>query len=99
MRANAENADIVKILGAAPVTMPVTEAYDSLSRGVVDGTLFPIEALQGFKIGEVVKTVIENYGVSYATSMYCIMNKAKWNQISPADQKAIEKINNAGDNK
>jgi len=93
IRANAENADIVKMLGAAPVTMPVTEAYDSLSRGVVDGTLFPLEALQGFKIGEVVKTVIENYGVSYATSMYCIMNKDKWNQISPADQKAIEKIN------
>jgi TRAP-type C4-dicarboxylate transport system substrate-binding protein len=93
IRANAENADIVKYLGASPVTMPVTEAYDSLSRGVVDGTLFPLEALQGFKIGEVVKTVIENYGVSYATSMYCIMNKDKWNQISPADQKAIEKIN------
>ena len=93
IRANAENADIVKALGASPVTMPVTEAYDSLSRGVVDGTLFPIEALRGFKIGEVVKTVIENYGMSYMTSMYCIMNKAKWNAISPADQKAIEKIN------
>ena len=93
IRANAENADIVRNLGASPVTMPVTEAYDSLSRGVVDGTLFPIEALQGFKIGEVVKTVLENYGVSYMTSMYCIMNKAKWNQISPADQKAIEKLN------
>jgi TRAP-type C4-dicarboxylate transport system substrate-binding protein len=25
--------------------------------------------------------------------MYAIMNKAKWNAISPADQKAIEKIN------
>lgn len=93
IRANAENADIVKNLGASPVTMPVTEAYDSLSRGVVDGTLFPIEALQGFKIAEVIKTVIENYGISYLTSMYCIMNKDKWNAISPADQQAIEKIN------
>ena len=73
--------------------MPVTETYDALSRGVVDGCLFPLEALQGFKIGEVVKTVIENYGVSYLTSMYVIMNKSKWNAISPADQKAIEKIN------
>ena len=93
IKANAENADIVKVLGASPVTMPVTEAYDSLSRGVIDGCLFPIEALQGFKIGEVVKTVIENYGVSYMTSMYCVMNKDKWNAISPADQKAIEKLN------
>ncbi len=93
IKANAENADIVKNLGASPVTMPVTETYDALSRGVVDGCLFPLEALQGFKIGEVVKTVIEDYPMSYATSMYAIMNKAKWNAISPADQKVIEKIN------
>jgi TRAP-type transport system periplasmic protein len=93
IKANAENADIVKNLGASPVTMPVTETYDALSRGVVDGCLFPLEALQGFKIGEVVKTVLEDYPMSYMTSMYAIMNKAKWNAISPADQKAIEKIN------
>lgn len=93
IKANAENADIVKNLGASPVTMPVTETYDGLSRGLLDGCLFPIEALQGFKIGEVVKTVLEDYPMSYATSMYAIMNKAKWNAISPADQKAIEKIN------
>jgi TRAP-type transport system periplasmic protein len=93
IKANAENADIVKALGASPVTMTVGETYDGLSRGIVDGTLFPIEALQGFKIGEVVKTVLENYGMSYMTSMYAIMNKDKWNAISPADQKAIEKIN------
>jgi TRAP-type C4-dicarboxylate transport system substrate-binding protein len=93
IKANAENADIVKNLGAAPVTMPVSETYDSLSRGVIDGTLFPIEALQGFKIGEVVKTVLENYGMSYMTSMYVVMNKDKWNAITPADQTAIEKIN------
>jgi TRAP-type transport system periplasmic protein len=93
IKANAENADIVKNLGASPVTMPVTETYDALSRGVVDGCLFPLEALQGFKIGEVVKSVLEDYPMSYMTSMYAIMNKAKWNAISPADQKAIEKIN------
>ncbi|MFA6505455.1 MAG: TRAP transporter substrate-binding protein [Treponemataceae bacterium] len=93
IKANAENADIVTNLGAAPVTMPVTETYDSIQRGVIDGTLFPVEALQGYKIGEVVKTVIENYGLSYMTSMYVIMNKDRWNAISPADQKAIEAIN------
>jgi TRAP-type transport system periplasmic protein len=93
LKANAENADIVKNLGGAPVTMPVSETYDALSRGIVDGTLFPVEALQGFKIGEVVKTVLEDYGVSYMTSMYVVMNKDKWNSISPADQKAIEQLN------
>ncbi len=93
IKANAENADIVKNLGGAPVTMPVSEAYDSVQRGVIDGTLFPIEALQGYKIGEVVKTVIQDYGMSYMTSFYTIMNKDKWNAISAADRAAIEKIN------
>jgi TRAP-type C4-dicarboxylate transport system substrate-binding protein len=93
IKANSENADIVKNLGASPVTMPVTETYDGLSRGLIDGCLFPLEALQGFKIAEVVKTVLEDYPMSYATSQYVIMNKAKWNAMSPADQKAIEKIN------
>lgn len=93
IRANAENIGIVKAIGAAPVTMPISEAYDALSRGIVDGTLFPIEPLQGFKLAEVVKTVLENHGISYMTSFYVIMNKDKWNKISPEDQKAIEKIN------
>jgi TRAP-type C4-dicarboxylate transport system substrate-binding protein len=93
IKANAENVEAVKALGASPVTMTVSETYDGLSRGIVDGAVFPIEALQGFKIAEVVKTVIENYGISYGTSMYVVMNKDKWNKISPADQKAIEKLN------
>ncbi len=93
IKANAENADIVRNLGASPVTMPVTETYDALSRGVVDGCLFPLEALQGFKIGEVVKTVLEDYPMSYMTSFYTVMNKAKWNALSPADQKAIDALN------
>jgi TRAP-type C4-dicarboxylate transport system substrate-binding protein len=92
IKANAENADIVKNLGASPVTMPVTETYDALSRGVVDGCLFPLEALQGFKIAEVVKTVLEDYPMSYMTSIFTVMNKAKWNALSPADQQAIDKI-------
>ncbi|MBN2040581.1 MAG: TRAP transporter substrate-binding protein [Spirochaetes bacterium] len=93
IKANAENVGIVTALGASPVTMTVGETYDGLSRGLIDGCLFPIEALQGFRIGEVVKTVLEDYGMSYMTSMYVIMNKDKWNSISSADQKAIEKIN------
>ena len=32
IKANAENADIVRNLGASPVTMPVTETYDGLAR-------------------------------------------------------------------
>jgi TRAP-type C4-dicarboxylate transport system substrate-binding protein len=93
IKANAENADIVKALGGAPVTMPITETYDALQKGLAEGILLPNEALKGWKFAEVVKASIDSDAVSYLTSMYVIMNKDKWNQISKADQNAIEKIN------
>lgn len=93
IKTNAENADFVKALGGAPVTMPITETYDALQKGLAEGILLPNEALKGWKFAEVVKTSIDSNAVSYLTSMYVIMNKDKWNQISKADQASIEKIN------
>jgi TRAP-type C4-dicarboxylate transport system substrate-binding protein len=93
IKTNAENADFVKALGGAPVTMPITETYDALQKGLAEGILLPNEALKGWKFAEVVKTSIDSNAVSYLTSMYVIMNKDKWNQISKEDQATIEKIN------
>jgi TRAP-type C4-dicarboxylate transport system substrate-binding protein len=93
IKANAENADIVKVLGGAPVTMPITETYDALQKGLAEGILLPNEALKGWRFAEVVKASLDSNAVSYLTSMYVIMNKDKWNSISSADQQAIEKIN------
>jgi TRAP-type C4-dicarboxylate transport system substrate-binding protein len=84
---------IVTLLGGAPVAMPMPETYDSLSRGVVDGTLNPQEALQGFKFGEVVKFSTESYGSANSSGFFIVMNKDKWNAL-PADiQQIIEKVN------
>ncbi len=33
------SAETLKSLGATPVTMPVTEVYQSLNRGVIDATI------------------------------------------------------------
>ena len=74
-------------------TQPITETYDSLQRGLVDGVLGPIEALKGWKFGELVKVCLENYAVSYMTSMFVVMNKDKWNALSRTDQAIIENIN------
>jgi TRAP-type C4-dicarboxylate transport system substrate-binding protein len=86
-------ANIVKALGGTPVAMPMGDTYDALSRGVVDGSMAPQESLQGWKWGEVVKFSTENFGSSYSTAMFVVMNKQKWNSL-PADVKAIfEKVN------
>ncbi len=93
IRCTGMAAKIVAALGATPVAMPMGETYDALSRGVVDGSMAPQEALQGWKWGEVVKYTIENFGSSYSTGMFVVMNKDKWNSLPPDVQKTIEQIN------
>lgn len=86
-------AKIVGAMGGAPVAMPVSEAYDALHKGVVDASLAAMEAVEGWKWGEVVKFSIESPGFGYTTTFVVAMNKEKWNALSPETQKIIEKIN------
>lgn len=84
---------IVAALGGTPVAMPMGETYDALSRGVVDASMAPQESLNTWKWGEVVKFTTEDFGASYSTGMFVVMNKERWNSL-PADiQKTIEKLN------
>ena len=93
IRSHGNSAKIVQYLGGAPVGMPMTETYDSISRGVAEGVMCPFEALKGWKLGEVCNFTTTNYGSSYSTGFFVVMNKAKWNSL-PADAKqAIQKIN------
>ena len=69
------------------------DAYDAISRGVVDGIYAPYEALYGYKMGEILKYSIENYGSSFSGVQMVAMNKAKWNSLPPDIQKTIETIN------
>jgi TRAP-type C4-dicarboxylate transport system substrate-binding protein len=93
MRATGQTAQIVKALGGAPVGMPMTESYDALSKGVVDGVMCPMEALKGWKLAEVCANTTLNFGSAYSSGFFVVMNKAKWNSIPKADQAIIEKIN------
>jgi TRAP-type C4-dicarboxylate transport system substrate-binding protein len=93
IRCTGMAAKIAGALGATPVAMPMGETYDALSRGVVDASMAPQEALQGWKWGEVVKFTTECFGASYSSGMFVVMNKDKWNSLPPDVQKIIEKIN------
>lgn len=76
----------LKILDASPVSIPVPEVYNSLERGVVDGTAMPFEGLYVFKQHEVV-----DYGVIcdlYTMNFAVVMNKKRWNAL-PADVQKI----------
>ena len=91
IRSTGLSAKVASALGATPVAMPMGETYDALQRGMVDGSLAPIESLEGWKWGEVVKSTTESFGSAYSTGFFVVMNKEKWNALSPEIQKVIEK--------
>ncbi|MEI9475013.1 MAG: TRAP transporter substrate-binding protein [Deltaproteobacteria bacterium] len=93
IRSTGTVAKIVTALGGTPVAMPMPDTYDSLSRGVVDGTMAPVETLEGWKVGEVIKFTTEDFGAAYSVAFFVVMNKAKWNSLPPDIQKIIEKVN------
>ena len=93
IRTYGPNAKMMSLLGATPVAMQQGEAYDAISKGVVDGGLWAYEALEGWKHGEVVKYTTEIPMLAYGSCFAVFMNKGKWNSISPNDQKIIEQIN------
>jgi len=92
IRATGSSANIVRALGALAVAMPQGETYEALKRGVVDGTLGPIEVLKGWRQGEVIKSTTDCAAVGYTTVFFVVMNKGKWNALSPSVQKIFEEV-------
>lgn len=93
IRSTGMSAEMVKALGATPTAMEMSDAYESLEKGVVDGSAHPTEANLGWKLGEVVKYTVRNVSCAYTTTMFVAMNKDKWAKLDPKDQAAIEAIN------
>lgn len=92
LRATGLSAKSLEMLGATPVAMPQSEAYEALSKGVVQGNLGPIEVLKGWRQAE----VTENLTLTpflYNTLFFININLDKWNAIDPEDQEAILSVN------
>ncbi len=92
IRATGLSAKTLQKLGANPVAMPQSDAYEALSKGVVKGNLSPVEVLKGWKHAEVTKYLTRTPFL-YNTLFFITMNLDKWNSLSPENQKAIEEVN------
>ncbi len=92
IRATGLAAKVVQALGGAPVGTTMPETYDALRTGVADGAMAPVEALEGWKWGEVVKSTTQDFGAAYTTAMFVVMNKNKWNSLPPDVKKVFEEV-------
>ena len=71
--------------------MPVPKVAPSLSKGVIDGMVVPWEIMPSFKLQELTKAhtnVTGNRGI-YTTPFLFIMNKAKYESLSPSQKKLL----------
>lgn len=93
IRSHGTSAKIVEALGGTPVAQPMPETYQLIQKGTVDGSVYPLEANKGWKLGEVIDYITLCYPAAYTTGFFVVMNKEKWAAL-PADiQKIIEEIN------
>lgn len=83
---------IIKTLGGVPVSVPATQVFELLSQGVVDGSVYNIDAYKNFRLDRFMKFVTTVPNGLYNVSFFLVMNQKKWDSLSKADQAAIEKV-------
>lgn len=87
IRASATYHDMVTELGGAVVTLPASEIFSSLERGVVDGAAWPVFGAMEYGWFEVSKYMTRpTFGV---TNHILFMNLDAWEDLSEEEQATI----------
>ena len=92
IRATGQMAEVIKLLGAAPVPLQMPDVYESLKRGVIDGVTVDLSPLKYWKFSEVVKHTTASWPLGTTYAFYFVMNKNKWNKLSPDAQKVMTEV-------
>ncbi|GGA27457.1 TRAP transporter substrate-binding protein [Neptunicoccus cionae] len=80
-------------LGADPQGLPPGEVYESLQKGVIDGTVFPWDPVKSFGLNEVL-----NYHLdlgAYTVSFFYVMNQRSFDKLSTEAQSCIDQYSGA----
>lgn len=83
-------SEMLKAVGASPISITPPEMYEACSKGVLDGYVFDWAGIQSSKLYEV-----SNYALITpfaAVPHAIIMNKQKWESLPPDLQKIIDGI-------
>jgi TRAP-type transport system periplasmic protein len=84
--------EIAKKLDMNATLKPATDSYELLSGGVMDGTLFPAESTESFRIDKVIRHATVFPGGLYNTSFALVMNEAKYNKLTADEKKAVDAV-------
>jgi TRAP-type C4-dicarboxylate transport system substrate-binding protein len=85
-------SDAVGALGATPVLVPSSKAYEMLSTGILDGVAFPKDTIFNFKLQSLIKSGTFIPGGVGAAPIFLVMNAKKWASLPEEDRKAISSV-------
>jgi TRAP-type transport system periplasmic protein len=87
---NRQTNDAFALVGAQPQSIPPPGVPEALAKGVVDGVVFPYDAVIPFKLDELTNRVSEFGGdrTFYNSVLLFVMNKAKYDGL-PDDLKKV----------
>ena len=83
---------MARALGASAFVKPAPESYELLASGVADGTFFPLESINSFKLSTVVKYATLFPGGFYGSAFGFFMNEERWNKLAKEEQEAITSV-------
>ncbi len=78
----------VQALGAAPVDVDITEAYDAFNRGVIDGIALSVPSVKAYGFEEILKSAVTNLDLGGFPVCYAISQEA-WDSLSAQDQQVL----------
>lgn len=84
--------EIAKSLGMNVTLKPASDAYELLSGGVMDGTLFPAESIEAYKLDKVIRYATYFPGGFYNISWVFMMNPARYDKLSVDEKKAMDSV-------
>jgi TRAP-type transport system periplasmic protein len=82
---------VIEAWGAAPVSMPITDVYNALQTGVIDGVLVDPSVVKSFKLGEVARYMTTGMK-STLTPQFVLMNRDAWKDLTTEQQAALDKL-------
>lgn len=87
IRTSATYEPFVKALGAVPITLPGSEVYTALERGVVDGYAWSVLGNVSMGWPEVCKFIVEPK--LYSMNLEALINLDTWNKLTKPQQKLL----------
>jgi TRAP-type C4-dicarboxylate transport system substrate-binding protein len=84
----------LRALNAVPVRMAAPDAYESLSRGTMDGLLFPLDSVVAYGLDKLVKHATD--GVSFGSFIVAYsINQSVWDKLPDDVKKAMNEASEA----